>query len=74
MPIPPSPHTYHCPACGWSKTVAPRSDVLMPGIDHFNACPACGHSPLETQAASAARATIAGLAEQIKRLVRQINF
>ena len=66
MPIPPRPHTYRCPACHWSKTVAPRSDVLMPGIDHFEACPACGHQPLETQAA---RATLAGLAEQIKRLL-----
>ena len=70
MPIPPRPYTYRCPACYWSKTVAPRSDVLMRGIDHFDACPACGHKPLETQAASAARATIAGLAEQVRRMMR----
>lgn len=67
MPIPPRPHAYRCPACGWSKTVVPRSDVLMRGIDHFDACPACGHQPLEMQAA---RAPIAELVEQIKRLLR----
>ena len=70
MPIPPLPLTYRCLACGWSKTVVPRSDVLMPGIDHFDACPACGHSPLETQAAGVARTVLAGLADQIARLVR----
>lgn len=70
MPIAPRPHTYRCPACGWSKTIAPRSDVLMPGIDHVRACPACGHQPLETQVASPARAALAGLADQIGRLLR----
>ncbi|MYZ51252.1 hypothetical protein F5985_03635 [Malikia spinosa] len=61
MPIPPRPHTYCCPACHWSKTVAPRSDVLMPGIDHFDVCPACGHSPLQTQTASPVRASLTEL-------------
>lgn len=70
MPIQPRPTTYSCPACHWSKTVAPRSDVLMPGIDHFDACPACGHRPLETQVASPARAALAGLADRITRLTR----
>ena len=70
MPIPAPPATYRCPACHWSRTVAPRSDAMIPGIDHFRACPACGHSPLEMQAASAARATLAELADQIKRLMR----
>jgi hypothetical protein len=70
MPIPPRPHTYRCSACHWSKTVAPRSDVLMPGIDHFDACPACGHRPLETQAAGVARTMLAGMTDQIKRLIR----
>ena len=31
MPIKPKPFTCVCDACGWSRTVAPRSDVLMPG-------------------------------------------
>lgn len=70
MPVPPRPLTYRCYACHWSKTVAPRSDVLMPGIDHLSSCPACGHRPLETRVAGAASATLAGLAEQIKRLLR----
>ena len=69
MPVPPRPHTYHCPACHWSKTVAPRSDALVYGIDYFPACPACGHSPLETQAASPVQVSLAKLAEQVKRLI-----
>ena len=44
MPIRPQPTTYHCPACGWSKTTAPRRDVLMPG-DMPETCPACQHTP-----------------------------
>ena len=51
MPIPPPPRQYHCPACHWSKIVAPRSDVLMPGHDTFHSCPKCGHAPLDSQAA-----------------------
>ena len=70
MPVRPPPRTYHCPACHWSRTVAPPSDALIPGIDYFHACPACGHHPLETRAASTTRATIAELAVQIKRLLR----
>ena len=50
MPIRPPPTTYVCPVCGWTKTVAPRSDCLMPG-DSFVACPACSHEPLEQRAA-----------------------
>lgn len=45
MPIRPKPTTYVCPACGWSKTVAPLSDALMPG-EYFHNCPACGHTGL----------------------------
>jgi hypothetical protein len=48
----------------------PRSDVLMLGIDHFDACPDCGHQPLETQAA---RAPIAELVDQIKRLLASLK-
>ena len=69
MPIPPRPRTYTCPACGWSKTVVPRSDVLIRGIDHFQACPACGHQSLETQAANTAQVALAELADKIKRLL-----
>jgi hypothetical protein len=38
--------TYRCPACGWSKTVRPRSDALMPG-DYFDRRPNCSHAELE---------------------------
>lgn len=31
MPIRPKPMTYVCQSCGWKKTVAPMSDVLVPG-------------------------------------------
>ncbi|MCX7258605.1 MAG: hypothetical protein NTZ64_18315 [Polaromonas sp.] len=67
MPIRPQPVTYTCPACGWSKTVAPRSDALMPG-EFFSACPRCHHAPLDTKRASAAQATLGGLADALKRL------
>jgi len=59
--------TYHCPACGWSKTVAPRSDALNLG-DFFTACPACGHAPLAMQPANAARAALEQWADSLKRL------
>lgn len=70
MPVRPRPITYRCPACHWSKTVAPCSDALLPGIDHFSVCPACGHHPLETQAASPAGASLVELSDRIKRLLR----
>ena len=69
MPFLSPPKTYTCPTCHWSKTVASRSDVLMPGIDHFRTCPTCGHQPLETKAASLARVTMAELADRMKRLL-----
>ena len=34
---PPHAHTYTCRSAGWSKTVAPRSDALGPGI--ISRCP-----------------------------------
>ena len=51
MPIRPDPTTYACPACGWSKTVAPRSDALKPG-EYFDTCPSCGHAPLTRRSSS----------------------
>ncbi len=41
MPIPPTPITFHCPACGWCRTVIPRSDALRQGVDWFVHCPQC---------------------------------
>ena len=69
MPVRPPPRTYTCPACHWSKTVAPRSDALMPG-DYFNACPACRHSPLTTQRANAVQAALAQATARIQRIWR----
>lgn len=48
MPVRPLPVTYHCPACHWSRTVAPHSDALIPGCDYFHTCPACCHRPFKT--------------------------
>lgn len=45
MAIRPLPRTYVCPHCGWSKTVHPQSDTLMPG-DVFTLCPKCGGNVL----------------------------
>ncbi len=47
MPIKPQPFTYICPCCGWKKTVAPTSDVMVPGVFYFDFCPKCGHPELE---------------------------
>ena len=67
MPIRPQPVTYTCPACHWSKTVAPRSDALMPS-EFFSACPSCRHAPLDRKTASFAQATLGDLADVLKRL------
>jgi len=58
MPIAPSAHTYQCPACEWSHTVAPRSDALRPG-EHFSSCPKCGCTHLVVAPASAVRQVLA---------------
>lgn len=72
MPIPSEPRTYTCPACHWSQTTRPRSDVLLAGVDHFNACPRCGHQPLDTRRASTVPlpGVLAQLAKQLMRMMR----
>jgi predicted RNA-binding Zn-ribbon protein involved in translation (DUF1610 family) len=47
------PRTYECTACGWSKTVAPKSDALAEGYDHFKSCPKCGNENLASRPANA---------------------
>lgn len=69
MPIRPLPTTYFCPACGWSKTVSPRSDALMPG-DIYDACPACGNESLENRNAGPVDAALGSVAQKIKTLLR----
>ena len=67
MPIRPTPIHYACPACGWSKTVAPRSDALMPG-DYFSACPDCGHANLQTKTAGTLQGEMAQVLGAIEQL------
>ena len=67
MPIPPPPRHYHCPACSWSKTVAPASDVLVPGHDHFATCPKCGYAPLDSKATVAMPAGFSQIANTLEK-------
>lgn len=48
MPIKPKPFIYFCESCGWKKTVAPRSDALMPG-EYYDCCPKCGANHLKRE-------------------------
>ena len=66
MPIRPQPITYTCRSCRWSKTVAPRSDALMPS-EFFSACPVCQHTSLDRKAATMGEAVLGSLNEALKR-------
>lgn len=68
MSVRPQARTYSCPACGWSKTVAPRSDAFTPG-DIYQSCPICGFKDLQQKTAGFADAGLAGVREQLKRLI-----
>jgi hypothetical protein len=48
MPIKPRPFTFECE--GWTKTVAPRSDALVPS-DWVDQCPKCGGGVLKMRPA-----------------------
>ena len=66
------PMHYRCPACGWSKTVALRSDVLAQG-DFYNACPQCASTSLDLQPAGTAAGNVLGgslaqMAQSLERL------
>jgi predicted RNA-binding Zn-ribbon protein involved in translation (DUF1610 family) len=52
MPLPIQPVSFACAGCGWKKTVAPRSDMLFPGLNWHTQCPRCGHEPLDRRLAS----------------------
>ena len=69
MPICPTPMYYQCPACHWSKTVAPRSDALGP-CDFYSDCPQCQHSPLQVRPAGVVQGELAQVAHTIARLWR----
>ncbi len=44
MPIKPTPKTYSCPSCNWSKLYAPASDALF--VKPPTECPRCGVTDL----------------------------
>ncbi len=71
MPIPLPPRHYRCPACGWSKTVVPDSDVLMPGHNYFSACPKCGHAPLSSQEQPYLSTGVGQIANMLKRWLKR---
>lgn len=47
MPVPPPPFKLTCPKCGWSRTIVPTSDVLLPHERPDQHCPKCGAGDLE---------------------------
>ena len=74
MAIRPPPRHYSCPACGWSKTVAPRSDALGPW-DFYKICPKCSHHPVDSRAtdAGAALGDLSQVARYIERLWKSLR-
>jgi len=71
MPIRPHPVHYTCLACHWSKTVAPASDVLLTGFDHFDVCPKCGHAPLEFKTLSHSTTDIIQLINTLEKWLKR---
>lgn len=65
--IKPHPFKLMCKQCGWSKTFAPKSDVLIEGLNYLNSCPKCGNSELEHKSAGAVKGLVTTLFEQINR-------
>lgn len=72
MAIRPPLYQYHCSACGWSKTVAPRSDALGP-CDFYSACPQCHHGPLESRPAGVVQGELTQIANTIERLWKSLR-
>ena len=71
MSIRPPPRLFRCPACGWSKTVTPASDVLVRGRDHFDACPQCGHAPLSSKAQPDLSAGVGPIANMLEKWLKR---
>ena len=65
MPIAPPPSTFRCPKCGWHKTVAPKSDVMVRGHSWFESCHECHHAPLERSPASVLELAMAKIRDVI---------
>jgi peptide subunit release factor 1 (eRF1) len=66
MAFKPQPTTYNCPKCGWSKTVSPKSDALMPG-DIIQECPKCGNDQLEAKRAGLVDQLLAAIKNTTQR-------
>ncbi|TNI63009.1 hypothetical protein CF121_05960 [Aeromonas media] len=67
MPVPPPPFTFHCPQCGWQKTVVPKSDALVCGLSWFEVCPKCSHSPLERAPANMVELAMAKIRDAVRK-------
>lgn len=59
MPVPAPAQTFRCTQCGWSKTTAPRSDVLMLDMDWYQRCPKCQSDKLVLKRATVLEASLA---------------
>jgi hypothetical protein len=70
MARPVQPLTYRCMACDWSRTVAPRSDALMPW-DTVSRCGACGSDNLRTEQPTALSGAVASGLQALERLLRR---
>lgn len=66
--IKPAPYTLKCKECGWSKTFAPHSDVMLRGQDFVSSCPKCSNEDLEHKEAGPVKGLLAELREQLNRL------
>jgi len=63
MPVKPRPFTFECEGCGWTKTVAPRSDALSPG-EWIDQCPKCRGKALNVRTAGWLAGALAELLAQ----------
>ena len=64
--IKPQPYELKCTQCGWRKTFAPISDVLLPGQGFVSNCPKCGNSELEHKTAGPVKGLLAEIRAQFK--------
>jgi predicted RNA-binding Zn-ribbon protein involved in translation (DUF1610 family) len=67
--IKPLPKTYHCPQCGWSKTIDPRSDALLPS-EYVEHCPQCNNQHIEVRFATFWEITKSQILQPVKWIER----
>ena len=63
--IKPQPYELICNNCGWRKSFAPLSDVLIPGRDYVDACPECGNDELQQKTVDPVKGLLAELHKQV---------